>query len=81
MCVSVFPVCKTVCVMFACDTDLAKSPWDRLNMSKKFQTSVRTQSVPGRRHSAAQLSFFPLRLMVLQPVLGADILRVRRYIG
>ena len=35
MCVSVLTVCKSVCVMFACDTDYESSLRYQLNMSKK----------------------------------------------
>ena len=55
MCVSIFPVCKSACVMSACGTNYAKPPTDRLHMSKKILTKVPTQSVPGRRHSPAQV--------------------------
>ena len=54
VCMSIFPVYKSVCVMSACDTNYAKSPPDRLNMSKKIRTEVPTQPVPGWRHSPAQ---------------------------
>ena len=60
MCVSMFPVCKSACVMSAGDTNYAKSLLDRLNMSKQIRTEVLTLSIPGRRHRPAQLLFYQL---------------------